>query len=215
MPMPGEGRPYKAALVVLLALVVSACGTAASSPSAAGATSAGSSPAAATSASAGAMPSSQESAGNGAGDFTNVDVCNLATTDEITAVMGETAHDPQPSVIGPGAAIDSATGCTWSLGDSIDLFDIWIYPSADKDLKSALGDYWTGGYQVEPLSGIGDEAYAVVWRGDASIRTVGQVAGVGVRQGGKSVLISTLRIGGDYLDPNPAAQLALKVLGRF
>ncbi len=47
------------------------------------------------------------------------------------------------------------------------------------------------------------------------MRTVGQVAGVGVRQGDKVVLLSTLRIGTDDTDPKPAAQLAVQILGRF
>jgi hypothetical protein len=207
--MSGQERMLRTALAALVALGVAACSGAGSSASIGSAASAG------TTAPAGAAPSSLEPAGDGGGQFANVDACKLATVDEVTAVMGEAAHDPQPAMIGPGAAIDSATGCTWSLGDSIDLFDVWIYPSADKDLKTALTDFWANGYQAEPIPGVGDEAYAVVWRGDASMRAVGQVAGVGVRQGAKTVLLTTLRIGDDYLDPQPAAQLALKILGRF
>jgi hypothetical protein len=147
--------------------------------------------------------------------YANVDVCGLATSAEVTSVMGEQAHDPQDSVIGPGASIDGAHGCTWQLGDSIDLFDLWIYPAASSDLKSAVGLFWGEGYSIQPLSGYGDEAVAAVWTGDPAMRTVGQVAGVGVRQGDKVVLLSTLLIGTDYTDAKPAAQLAVQILGRF
>jgi hypothetical protein len=208
--MTSEVRPSRFAILALVAITVAACGSSAASPSptasAPGPSSVSASPAA----------SAQETvAGAQATDYSDVDVCQLATATEVTTVMGEAATNPQPSVIGPGAAIDGAAGCTWTLGGSIDLFDLWIYPSASMDLKTALADYWTGGYQVEPISGIGDEAYAAVWRGDASVRTVGQVAGVAVRLGGKSVLLSTLKIGADYTDPKPAAQLGLTILGRF
>jgi hypothetical protein len=164
---------------------------------------------------AGAAPSTKEAASGPGADFSQTDVCHLATTDEVTAVTGETAHDPQPSVIGPGAGIDGAAGCSWPVGDSIDFLDVWIYPSANEDVKTALANFWASGYQIEPIAGVGDQAYAAVWRGDPSTRTVGEVAGVGVRQGGKAILISTTLVGEDYLDPNPAAQLALKILGRF
>ncbi len=109
----------------------------------------------------------------------------------------------------------TAKGCYWSLGDSIDIFDLWIYPSSGAELRATLRDFWEDGYAVEPMTGIGDEAFAVVWRGDEMVRTVGQVAGVGVRQGGKAVLLTTLLIGDDYVDPKPAAELAVKILARF
>ena len=165
--------------------------------------------------SGGSKPSVLEPADDGEGPFAAVDVCKLATADEVRTVMGVAAHDPQASLMGPGASIDGAEGCTWSLGDSIDLFDIWIYPSDAKDIKGALDDFWSDGYAIEPIAGIGDEAFAAVWRGDEMARTVGQVAGVGVRQGGKTVLLSTLLIGQDYVDAKPAAEFALKILSRF
>jgi hypothetical protein len=206
--MSGRERLRRVAALVLVAITVAACGSSAASPSPASTTTSSTAPSPAGS-------PQQTVAGAAATDYSEVDVCTLATADEITAVMGETASNPQPSVLGPGGGIDGAAGCTWTLGDSIDLFDVWIYPSASMDLKTALANAWTDGYQVEPIDGIGDEAYAAVWRGDASVRTVGQVAGVAVRLGGKSVLISTLEIGTDYTNPKPAAQLGLKILGRF
>lgn len=160
-------------------------------------------------------PSAVASSPADAGDpYANVDVCGLATVAEVTSVMGEKAHDPQESMIGPGATIDGAHGCTWTLGDSIDLFDLWIYPAASSDLNAAMSLFWNN-YAIEPLSGYGDEAVAAVWRGDPSMQTVGQVAGVGVRQGDKVVLLSTLLLGTDYTDAKPAAQLAVQILGRF
>jgi hypothetical protein len=166
-----------------------------------------------------AGPSEQEVATASSADvgdpYANVDVCGLVTADEVTNVMGLQAHDPQESGIGPGASIDGAYGCFWSLGDSIDLFDLWIYPAAAIDVSAALDSFWGDGYAIEPQSGYGDEAVAVVWRGDPSIRDVGQVAGVGVRKGDKAVLMTTLLLGETYTDPKPAAQLAVQVLGRF
>jgi len=38
---------------------------------------------------------------------------------------------------------------------------------------------------------------------------------VGVRHGAKAVLITTLLLGDPYLDPKPAADLALAIIGRF
>jgi hypothetical protein len=162
-----------------------------------------------------AKPSVLAPADDDEGPFADVDVCKLATADEVQTVMGVVAHDPQASLMGPGASIDGARGCTWTLGDSIDIFDLWIYPSDAKDIKSALDHFWAEGYAIEPIAGIGDQAFAAVWRGDEMARTVGQVAGVGVRQGGKTVLLSTLLIGEDYLNAKPAAEFALKILGRF
>ncbi len=101
-----------------------------------------------------AAASSPADSGN---PYANVDVCGLATAAEVTSVRGLKAHDPQESMIGPGAAIDGAHGCTWSLGDSIDLFDLWIYPAASSDLSAAMRLFWDG-YAIEPLQGYGDEA---------------------------------------------------------
>lgn len=208
--MSNHGRLPTAVLLGSIVFLVGACSGSAAS---AGATA----QAAASPSQAGAseLPSAAASSPADATDpYANVDVCGLATAAEITSVMGEQAHDPQESMLGPGTAIDGAYGCTWSLGDSIDLFDLWIYPAPSSDLTAAIGLFWDG-YTIEPLNGYGDEAVAAVWRGDASVRTVGQVAGVGVRQGDKVVLLSTLLIGTDYTDPKPAAQLAVKILGRF
>lgn len=200
-----------AILVVSLVAGVAACSGSASTPGSSSTPAAAASSQADASESQPAAASSPEIAGD---PYGNVDVCALATAAEVTSVMGEKAHDPQESMIGPGAAIDGAHGCTWTLGDSIDLFDLWIYPAASTDLNSAMGLFWSD-YAIEPLSGYGDEAVAAVWRGDPSMQTVGQVAGVGVRQGNKVVLLSTLLLGSDYTDPKPAAQLAVQILGRF
>jgi hypothetical protein len=164
---------------------------------------------------AGASPTEVAMATDAGDPYANVDVCGLATAAEVTSVMGVQAHDPQEGGIGPGASIDGAYDCFWALGDSIDIFDLWIYPAAAIDVSAAMRQFWAEGYAIEPLSGYGDEAVAVVWRGDESVRTVGQVAGVGVRQGSKAVLLTTLLIGTPYTDPKPAAQLAVQVLGRF
>jgi hypothetical protein len=209
--MPIRNRLPATVLVAFVVVSVAACSGSAATPSAAAPGQSGS-PATAPSATEAATVAVSTDLGD---PYANVDVCGLATTAEVTAVMGEQAHDPQDSIIGPGAGIDGAHGCTWQLGDSIDLFDVWIYPAASSDLKTALGQFWGDGYSVEPLSGYGDEAFAAVWRGDPAIRTVGQVAGVGVRQGDKAVLLSTLLIGSDYTDAKPAAQLAVKILSRF
>jgi hypothetical protein len=191
---------------LVAAIVLAIAGCSSSGATVAGATASGPATSAA--------PATSDTGGSGADPYANVDVCGLATADEISAVMGVATHAPFASGMGPGASIDGAYGCTWPLGDSIDLFDLWIYPAASMDLTSAMKTFWDG-YTIEPLSGYGDEAVAAVWRGDPAIRTVGQVAGVGVRQGDKVVLMSTLLIGTDYTDPKPAAALAVKVLGRF
>lgn len=207
--MSSSGRLPTAVLVGLLVAGVAACSGSTSTP--------GPSSAAAVAApsEAGAAESQPAASPADAADpYANVDVCGLATAAEVTSVMGEKAHDPQQSMIGPGAAIDGAYGCTWQLGDSIDLFDVWIYPAASSDLKSAMNLFWDT-YAIEPMQGYGDEAVAAVWRGDPAMQTVGQVAGVGVRQGDKVVLLSTLLLGSDYTDPKPAAQLAVQLLGRF
>jgi hypothetical protein len=216
-PMPIRHRLPTAVLAVLLAAGLAACSGASptqapgQAPSVAAPSEAGASGSSAAAASSPGAASSPADAGD---PYAAVDVCGLATAAEVTAVMGETAHDAQESMIGPGASIAGAHGCTWQLGDSIDLFDLWIYPAASSDLSAAMGVFWNG-YTVEPLSGYGDEAVAAVWRGDKSMQTVGQVAGVGVRQGDKVVLLSTLLLGTDDTDPKPAAQLAVKILGRF
>jgi hypothetical protein len=195
----------KLTLVVVLGLALAGCGTSAgATPTVAGNGPNGTAP-----------PTSSEEIDDGEDPFAGVDVCQLATAEEVTAVMGVDAHDPTGSVLGPGAAIDGAKGCAWSLGDSIDLFDLWIYPPSASGVAEALDDFWADGYAIEPVAGVGDEAFAAVWRGDESVRAVGQVAGVGVRQGAKAVLLTTLLLGEEYLDPKPAADLALKILGRF
>jgi hypothetical protein len=194
--MLSQKRAARLAVSLTLGLVVAACGSSAASVP------------------PGSTATATEPSVGGGGALADVDVCKLATTAEITQVMGLQAHDPQSSAMGPGASIDGSAGCFWQLGDSIDIFDAWIYPSSSADLKTALGSFWTDGYAIEPIAGVGDEAFAAVWRGDAAMRTVGQIAGVGVRQGDKSILLSTLLIGEDYTDPKPAAELALTMLGR-
>jgi hypothetical protein len=200
-----HNRLPSALLVAVIVLGVAACSGSSATPGAGGPSEAGAS----------AMETAAATPQDAGDPYANVDVCGLATSAEVTTVMGVEAHDPQESVIGPGASIDGAYGCFWSLGDSIDLFDLWIYPAAAIDVSAVMRQFWAQGYEIEPLSGYGDEAVAVVWRGDPSIRDVGQVAGVGVRQGGKAVLMTTLLLGETYTDPKPAAQLAVQVLGRF
>jgi len=67
-----------------------------------------------------------EPADEGEGALAGVDVCGLVTADEVAKVMGVAAQDPTESMMGPGAGIDGARGCYWSLGDGVDLFDLWI-----------------------------------------------------------------------------------------
>lgn len=66
---------------------------------------------------AGGAGATTEPAEEGEAPFAGVDVCALSTADEVAEVMGFTAHDPAASVMGPGAGIDGAKGCQWSLGD--------------------------------------------------------------------------------------------------
>lgn len=138
------------------------------------------------------------------------DPCSVVTDDQVAEATGKTVEESGAPLEGISIGVDSAVACHWGLG-SIDGADLWLYPAGDADLKSTMAALWAEGYEVQPLPGVGEEAYQVVWEGDPAQFDVGKVAQVGAVSGGLAAIFTLTIIPGPT-DPGPAAQLLESVL---
>lgn len=138
------------------------------------------------------------------------DPCSMVSDDQVAAATGKTVEESGAPLEGISIGVDSAVACRWGLG-SIDGADLWLFPAGDADLKSTMAAMWVEGYEVQPLSGVGDEAYEVVWQGDPAQFDVGKVAQVGADGGGLAAIFTMSIIPGPT-DAGPAAQLLESVL---
>jgi hypothetical protein len=138
------------------------------------------------------------------------DPCSLVTDEQVATATGKTVEESGAPLEGFTIGVDSAVACHWGLG-GIDGADLWLFPAGDADLKSTMAAMWAEGYEVQPLSGVGDEAYQVVWEGDPAQFDVGKVAQVGAVSGGMAAIFTLTIIPGPT-DAGPAVQLLKSAL---
>jgi hypothetical protein len=139
-----------ATLLLALASLVVACGSAGGSPTPVGSPNAGGNAGGESSPSAGGSPDAGASAGADGGGTAGTDPCNLATPDMVAAAFGGTSSDGVPGV---------ARNCTFTLtGGSVPSVDVFYYGTAPEwdGIRAGFEDNREG---TTDVSGIGTQAF--------------------------------------------------------
>jgi len=139
-----------ATLLVALAAIFVACGTAGGTPNAGGSSNAAGSAEGGSTPSAGGSPVAAASADAGGGGTAGTDPCNLATPDMVAAAFGGTSSDGVPGGV---------RNCTFTLtGGSVPSVDVFYYGTAPEwdGIRAGFEDNREG---TTDVSAIGSQAF--------------------------------------------------------